>query len=204
MFKPVNVDFVDKGGAQKQRNLYFSETSSKQSDAFTAHKDTGRSSFERSSTTHSTQNGIQNLASHLSTKSILVPSTTTTPLPKHISDKPPSCMMTSQLLKCDPRQLLVTGYRSDVFTSRPFLPATKSLKTTTATASSSYHGNKQTTPKTHHSFRWKTKPSNTARVNNYPDPMYSADSAFLQRVTEMASLEVETVKTEKWKKMRRK
>ena len=41
-------------------------------------------------------------------------------------------------------------------------------------------------------------------MNNYPDPMYNADTAFLQRVTEMASLEVETIKTEKWKKMRRK
>lgn len=41
-------------------------------------------------------------------------------------------------------------------------------------------------------------------VNNYPDPMYSADSAFLQRITEMASLEVETIKFEKSKKLRRK
>ena len=34
--------------------------------------------------------------------------------------------------------------------------------------------------------------------------MYSADSAFLQRITEMASLEVETIKFEKSKKLRRK
>ena len=41
-------------------------------------------------------------------------------------------------------------------------------------------------------------------VNDYRDPMYNADQAFLQRISEMAGLEVETVRFEKWKKTKRK
>jgi len=114
-------------------------------------------------------------------------------------------------------QLSVTGFRSDVYnvnssssstTTKPMLPVTKMkssvVPVTTAPSNSSSHLMKQARTKQHHNFRWKTKTSNVARVNNYPDPMYSADSAFLQRITEMASLEVETIKFEKSKKLRRK
>lgn len=41
-------------------------------------------------------------------------------------------------------------------------------------------------------------------VNNYPDPLYKTEGEYLQRITEMAGLEVETIKLEKSKKTRRK
>ena len=41
-------------------------------------------------------------------------------------------------------------------------------------------------------------------VDLYPDPLVGGDPAFTQRISEMAALEVETVKYEKAKKFRRK
>ncbi|XP_020630919.1 uncharacterized protein LOC110067912 isoform X2 [Orbicella faveolata] len=52
--------------------------------------------------------------------------------------------------------------------------------------------------------RWKTKATLNLKGCKYPDPMIGASPSFQARITEMAQLEVETIKFEKTKKTRKK
>lgn len=52
--------------------------------------------------------------------------------------------------------------------------------------------------------RWKTKATLNLKGCKYPDPMVGASPSFQGRITEMAQLEVETIRFEKTKKTRKK
>ncbi|XP_078360804.1 uncharacterized protein LOC144645190 isoform X2 [Oculina patagonica] len=52
--------------------------------------------------------------------------------------------------------------------------------------------------------RWKTKATLNLKGCKYPDPMAGASPSFQARITEMAQLEVETIRFEKTKKTRKK
>ncbi|XP_022799846.1 uncharacterized protein LOC111337751 isoform X5 [Stylophora pistillata] len=52
--------------------------------------------------------------------------------------------------------------------------------------------------------RWKTKATLNLKGCKYPDPMVGAGPSFQGRITEMAQLEVETIRFEKTKKTRKK
>merc|ERR1712226_31436 len=106
-----------------------------------------------------------------------------------------------------PPPLTVMGYRSDLFTSQQ-----KQLSAQTKNMRGN-HGSKHNlssvssmkcTAKSQ-SGRWKTKlPSSGRTVDLYPDPLVNSDSSFMQRISEMAALEVETIKFEKARKFKRK
>ncbi|XP_073257831.1 uncharacterized protein [Porites lutea] len=52
--------------------------------------------------------------------------------------------------------------------------------------------------------RWKTKATLNLKGCKYPDPMVGASPSFQARITEMAQLEIETIRFEKTKKTRKK
>lgn len=52
--------------------------------------------------------------------------------------------------------------------------------------------------------RWKTKATLNLKGCKYPDPMVGAGPSFQARITEMAQLEIETIRFEKTKKTRKK
>eukprot|EP00795_Rhopilema_esculentum_P007856 gene7856-13734_t len=53
--------------------------------------------------------------------------------------------------------------------------------------------------------RWKSKqPDLPNRASDYPDPLFKASKSFLARISELSQLELETVKLEKTKKLRKK
>ena len=56
------------------------------------------------------------------------------------------------------------------------------------------------------SCKWKAKlPINCSKIDDlYQDPLVNGDPDFMQRISEMASLEVETIKDEKARRFRRK
>ncbi|XP_078360803.1 uncharacterized protein LOC144645190 isoform X1 [Oculina patagonica] len=62
----------------------------------------------------------------------------------------------------------------------------------------------QLMPKTKTGGLWKTKATLNLKGCKYPDPMAGASPSFQARITEMAQLEVETIRFEKTKKTRKK
>lgn len=108
-----------------------------------------------------------------------------------------------------PPPLTVMGYRSDLFATQQ--------KQLSAHNKNNVKGNNQTNKGDglrssssmkctikNPSYRWKSKSNNFKAVDLYPDPLVDGDPAFTQRISEMAALEMETIKYEKARKFRRK
>lgn len=56
----------------------------------------------------------------------------------------------------------------------------------------------------HIDFRWKARSTGISSQESFSDPLLKADRSFLARISELAQLEMETVKFEKTKKLKRK
>ncbi|XP_057313260.1 uncharacterized protein LOC130654665 [Hydractinia symbiolongicarpus] len=107
-----------------------------------------------------------------------------------------------------PQPLTVMGYRSDMFANQQKYLSKQTKDSSSSSLDKSNCSSSlsalKLSPTRRTAIRWKAKPSTSARANQYPDPLYNADSSFMQRISEMASLEVETIRWEKSKKSRRK
>jgi len=100
-----------------------------------------------------------------------------------------------------PQPLTVMGYRSDILnTQQKQNSSTNKHKTMEKSSSNSL----KTSPTRTVSLRWKIRPATNPRANQYSDPLFNADTVYMNRISEMASLEAETIKYEKGRKFKRK